>query len=330
NMTRKVEIEAHSPAPGGAAEDLLQVDTNNNSSNEDTSGPDTHTTSSNSGSDCSTDYEIKSVLKYALRPRSLHNRKLQHLDETDIEFDLPLPRSTSKGKRGGGRRSNKPRILSRYKRKNANARERGRMRQINTAFEALQGILPVATSPMGPDPGSPRGKVGGVATLTKITTLRLAAGYIQALQDILDADERGETPDNADSAYSWLLSSLLQEDLDEEDNHVEETTDPNAWALPYFTNTSKRSIPKDVPKVESPWTYGEMLHHTVLDPPQKRFKHEPHHEYSEDPSEGNITFIYTESTGLELEHLGPYSTITDTDTINLLLNQKNNTIPFLQ
>ncbi|CAL4225680.1 unnamed protein product [Meganyctiphanes norvegica] len=317
-MTRKVETEAHSPAPGGAAEDRLQVDTYNNSSNEATSGSNTHNTNRNSGSEGSTncDPETKSILKYALRPRSLNHRNHHQFDEADVDCDFPPKRKTNEGRRRG-RPSNKPRILSRYRRKNANARERDRMRQINTAFEALQGILPVATSPVGP--GSPRGRVGGVASLTKITTLRLAAGYIQALQDILDADERGETPNNVDSAYSWLLSSLLQEDEDEEDHQDEETTDPNAWAQPYLLNVGKRSLPTDIPKVETSWPYGGSLHYDV-DPPQKRLKHEPQYEYSEDPNDGKVAFIYTESTDLEFVHLSPYPIISDSDTINLLLD----------
>ena len=169
---------------------------------------------------------------------------------------------------------------------------------------------------------------GGATTLTKITTLRLAAGYIQALQDILDADERGEITDDAGSAYSWLLSSLLQDDEDEELHQAEETSDQNAWALPYFINASKRSLPIEVPKMEAPWSCVDTLQQELVsNPPLKRLKHEPQLEYSDVPTEGKVTFIYTGSTGLELEHLGPYPSITDSESINLLLDQKNYSLP---
>lgn len=63
--------------------------------------------------------------------------------------------------------------LSKYRRNTANARERERMKEINTAFSALRGVLPAfATSQM--------------PSMTKITTLQLASSYIRALSDMLN------------------------------------------------------------------------------------------------------------------------------------------------
>ncbi|XP_042864141.1 helix-loop-helix protein delilah-like [Penaeus japonicus] len=114
--------------------------------------------------------------KYQLRPRSVHARRLC---DSDWNFGESL--------------RHKPRAapLSRYRRKTANARERYRMRQINTAFESLRGVLPswVCSRRAASD-------------MTKIATLRLASAYIRSLQDILD----GSAPQDT---CSWVLSAIL-------------------------------------------------------------------------------------------------------------------------
>ncbi|KAK8749580.1 hypothetical protein OTU49_015443, partial [Cherax quadricarinatus] len=116
--------------------------------------------------------------KYQLRPRSLQSRR-----RSDSEWCL----------QDSLRHKPRPPPLSRYRRKTANARERYRMRQINTAFESLRGVLPswVCSSRAASD-------------MTKITTLRLASAYIRSLQDILDGKAHQDT-------CSWILSSILGE-----------------------------------------------------------------------------------------------------------------------
>ncbi|XP_063859604.1 neurogenic differentiation factor 4-like [Scylla paramamosain] len=116
------------------------------------------------------------VGKYQLRPRSLQARR-----HSDSEWSL----------QDTLRHKPRPQPLSRYRRKTANARERYRMRQINTAFESLRGVLPSWVC-------SRR----AAADMTKITTLRLASAYIRSLQDILD----GNAPEDT---CSWVLSSIL-------------------------------------------------------------------------------------------------------------------------
>lgn len=100
--------------------------------------------------------------KYSLRPRSVRRDD----DETEV---IPLKKpKVAKPKQ-------KPAPLSRYRRKTANARERSRMREINTAFETLRKAVPHLSGCTQ----SPNEK------LTKITTLRLAMKYINALSSVL-------------------------------------------------------------------------------------------------------------------------------------------------
>ena len=104
--------------------------------------------------------------KYALRPRT--TRKLQ---QGRFNQEIFIESGTKY----------KAAPLSRYRRKTANARERYRMRKINSAFDSLRNILPEA---LAVKPTS--------SSLTKITTLRLAVRYIRTLSEVL---EEGKAPD---------------------------------------------------------------------------------------------------------------------------------------
>lgn len=118
--------------------------------------------------------------EYNLRKKTIVNRikteKKKQLPKT------PKPKSA-------------PAPLSKYRRRAANARERGRMEDINHAFETLKGVLPNIEE--GPN-----------FKMTKITTLRLAMNYISALRDML-----GQTDDTG-SELSGDLSSDLNSDGD--------------------------------------------------------------------------------------------------------------------
>lgn len=104
--------------------------------------------------------------KYSLRPRSLRTR-----DEEDVSPVI------SKSKNRSSKPKKKPEPLSKYRRKTANARERSRMREINAAFEALRKAVPhLSNQAVG---------VQANEKLTKITTLRLAMKYINALSAVL-------------------------------------------------------------------------------------------------------------------------------------------------
>lgn len=89
----------------------------------------------------------------------------------------------------------KPAPLSKYRRKAANARERGRMEDINSAFEVLKSVLPNIEE--------------GGSKMTKITTLRLAMNYISALRNILGYDQ-----DDVCSDLTSDLGSDLNSDGD--------------------------------------------------------------------------------------------------------------------
>lgn len=89
----------------------------------------------------------------------------------------------------------KPAPLSKYRRKAANARERGRMEDINGAFEVLKSVLPNIEE--------------GGSKMTKITTLRLAMNYISALRNILGYDQ-----DDSSSDLTSDLGSDLNSDGD--------------------------------------------------------------------------------------------------------------------
>ncbi|XP_063860449.1 uncharacterized protein LOC135100867 [Scylla paramamosain] len=118
-------------------------------------------------------------VKYQLRPRSYKSRYLY-----DPDWSLPEPTGPK----------TRPPPLSRYRRKTANARERYRMRQINTAFESLRGVLPSWVC-----------RRRAAADMTKIATLRLASAYIRSLQDMLDGNAPQDT-------CAWVLSGILKED----------------------------------------------------------------------------------------------------------------------
>lgn len=71
--------------------------------------------------------------------------------------------------------------LSKYRRKTANARERTRMREINSAFESLRQCVPISMcGTIQPSCSSASNE-----KLTKITTLRLAMKYIRTLSECL-------------------------------------------------------------------------------------------------------------------------------------------------
>ncbi|VVC28906.1 Myc-type, basic helix-loop-helix (bHLH) domain [Cinara cedri] len=109
----------------------------------------------------------KTQEKYSLRPRATLKR-----EEPDDDHEDGW-RPTTRGR--SAKRRQKPKPLSRYRRKTANARERSRMREINEAFEALRRAVPH----LAVDAHNEK--------LTKITTLRLAMKYISALSGLLSA-----------------------------------------------------------------------------------------------------------------------------------------------
>ncbi|KAK6645379.1 hypothetical protein RUM43_001655 [Polyplax serrata] len=109
--------------------------------------------------------------KYSLRPRSL-----RQTTEKGLELKKEILNQRNKRSQANVKPKQKPPPLSKYRRKTANARERNRMREINVAFETLRRAVPQISGTLN----------SGNEKLTKITTLRLAMKYIQALRQVLD------------------------------------------------------------------------------------------------------------------------------------------------
>ena len=120
--------------------------------------------------------------------------------------------------------------LSKYRRKTANARERTRMREINSAFENLRQSVPVVVA------GSPSHSTN--EKLTKITTLRMAMKYITILSDILD--NKAELNDN-------LLASLMEVDGKNLRKEKDKVT-PTVNVVTTNSNQSKNSKEKSQPQ----------------------------------------------------------------------------------
>ncbi|XP_076057369.1 uncharacterized protein LOC143034911 [Oratosquilla oratoria] len=177
-----VNTEARVPYLG---QNAANTDTNNNDSSNNNMLLGTNDGDKSPGSPVGVGG--KNSEKYGLRPRTIIKR-------------LQLERSKQEP---SNRKMAKPKAkaapLSKYRRKTANARERHRMKEINTAFETLRKALPDA----GPQPTA--------SSMTKITTLRLAVNYIKALSNIL---EDGHASDIC--SFQSLCPSALLQGLDQE------------------------------------------------------------------------------------------------------------------
>ncbi|XP_043231068.1 helix-loop-helix protein delilah-like [Amphibalanus amphitrite] len=113
---------------------------------------------------------------YSLRARSLQKR--QETERRCAEPRAPRPKQRAAP-------------LSKYRRKTANFRERERMKDIGRAFEVLQSALPA--------PLLERGE-----KLTKVTVLRLAVSYIQALGAALEQEPPPSPAPSASSGSSTI------------------------------------------------------------------------------------------------------------------------------
>ena len=175
--------------------------------------------------------------KYKLRVGS-RSRKRGEVEEEEGEGGKMVVRR-SKGKTGGQK-------MSKYRRKTANARERMRMGEINSAFEKLKEKIPL------PSVGLGRQKC---EKLTKINLLHIAINYIRTLEDILETgraevdifpeklilnpfqepeedmedeeemeEEEGNT--NSYSPVPSLIASLKREDSSSPDSGIQEDSEP--------------------------------------------------------------------------------------------------------
>ncbi|XP_058822828.1 helix-loop-helix protein delilah [Topomyia yanbarensis] len=157
------------------------ADANNNSSSSSNSS----TSSVTSGSD----EIVKKDEKYSLRQRQ--SRRSTPAAAAVKHEKKSIPKEKPKQKAAP---------LSKYRRKTANARERTRMREINSAFENLRKAVPIVVAGASGNcsPVSSPGQTGNSACekLTKITTLRMAMKYIRILNDILNNTDSSLLMDN--------------------------------------------------------------------------------------------------------------------------------------
>ncbi|XP_023028060.2 uncharacterized protein isoform X1 [Leptinotarsa decemlineata] len=126
--------------------------------------------------------------KYSLRPRALR----RNIIKEDTEEAIIRNKCRNK------KQKQKAAPLSKYRRKTANARERGRMREINQAFETLRKVVPQISASQEQN-----------EKLTKITTLRLAMKYISTLSAALTDPN---SPEDLFSDWSELGTFLLESD----------------------------------------------------------------------------------------------------------------------
>ncbi|KAF2368986.1 Myc-type basic helix-loop-helix (bHLH) domain [Trinorchestia longiramus] len=101
----------------------------------------------------------------------------------------------AKSKSSSKPRSNKSKPLSRYRRITANARERDRMKEINTAFATLRAVLPTFSN-------------SRIASMTKYTTLQLAASYIKSLSDILNEAPASESENKKENCPTFTRANM--------------------------------------------------------------------------------------------------------------------------
>lgn len=140
--------------------------------------------------------------KYSLRQRS--KRENQNFKTNSNKSSI---KSTKEKKDSKTKPKIKAAPLSKYRRKTANARERTRMKEINSAFETLRKCLPI--SMQSGDICSTNEK------LTKITTLRMAMNYIEMLSDCTTSEQdlEDDLKNNNEFLYSHKINSM---------NHVED------------------------------------------------------------------------------------------------------------
>lgn len=182
-------------------------------------------------SDQNNNIELIKNEKYSLRQRGQRSRKVKE----DV-----TPKGKPEKKTAKEKPKQKAAPLSKYRRKTANARERTRMREINTAFESLRKSVPVVVA------GAAQSQTAN-EKLTKITTLRMAMKYIKILNDILT---------NKTAASEDLLSSLM--DTDPSSRIKEEPEQHQYEPLAFHPQSSTKS------SVKSSKSHSTNINNSIL------------------------------------------------------------------
>ncbi|CAD5117174.1 unnamed protein product [Dimorphilus gyrociliatus] len=110
---------------------------------------------------------------------NLENEKFERLAMNCSEEDEDMPSSRNPKK------ANKSAAMVRR-----NARERNRLKRLNSTFVALQSHLPEQAATATPTQGAGKGK----QAMSKVDILRGAIDYIRALQTLLDENGNQQLP----------------------------------------------------------------------------------------------------------------------------------------
>lgn len=153
--------------------------------------------------------------KYKLRMGNVR-KKLDEVSDLNNQFNV------RKSRKQGNR-------LSKYRRKTANARERMRMGEINTAFERLKEKIPLPAT----------NKQNKCEKLTKINLLHIAINYIHTLEDILETGDR----DVAIHPEELIVNPFRREtnSMIEDENTETEMEDVNTTNAPNTNITCQSS-----------------------------------------------------------------------------------------
>ncbi|CAO1412819.1 unnamed protein product, partial [Diamesa serratosioi] len=209
----------------------------------------------NNNENSNNNLSIKKNEKYSLRQRgqrkSITNKQSKSISSINNNkgskknglCDDYVPPSKANAKIPKEKPKQRAAPLSKYRRKTANARERTRMREINTAFESLRQSVPVAVA------GSPAQTTN--EKLTKITTLRMAMKYIRILDDILD---------NKAIASESLMASLMETDP----NNIE-LSQPEPEPVIINVNTKSKEKSNNSTK-KSPSIQKQQIQQTLAPP----------------------------------------------------------------
>lgn len=177
--------------------------------------------------------------KYSLRQRQ---RRQSSRNKTKSDQSPVVPNQINEPRKPKQKAKPKAAPLSKYRRKTANARERTRMREINSAFENLRKCVPLSISSGTPTSTNEK--------LTKITTLRLAMKYIRTLNEVL-------TKPNSDQNFH--ISHSINNN-----NNNSSSNNNNYFSANNNNNTTASTNSKDL--------LSEMLYQAVNIPKRPTYK----------------------------------------------------------
>ncbi len=182
--------------------------------------------------------------KYSLRQRQ---RRQSSRNKTKSDQSPIVTNQTTEPRKPKQKAKPKAAPLSKYRRKTANARERTRMREINSAFENLRKCVPLSISSGTPTSTNEK--------LTKITTLRLAMKYIRTLNEVL-------TKPTSDQSFHHIVSNSINNNNNNNNNN-------------YFSANNNNNNNNNNVNTNSKDLLSEMLYQAATIPKRVTYKCQP-------------------------------------------------------